>query len=262
MHAYTRNKIRTVWEIVQRLENWPSALALRIHKNRPYREVLRFRNGIHVSCRGGSRDWDVVHELFFMDSYGKALDVLRKATCSQPVVVDLGGNIGTFSLIAAATHPGAQIHAFEPGPPNLRMFEINRLLNPGLGERIRLVPEAVGGQTGKAVWFFDEKNPGASSLYASGDGGCEVQLRSLEEVVRGIGSRITLLKMDIEGAEYSVLEQTPEETWAQIDAIALEVHDDPAGKSRPDEFLSKLSSFGFSIEKESVVSFFLHRNGG
>src|SRR5262245_8953961 len=124
--AYKRNKIKTAWDIVQRIDNWPTALGMRLRRHRQGLRLLNFRDGLNVTCRGGTRDWDVVHELLFAGSYGRAMNFLRSLS-GKPLVLDLGGNIGLFSLLSASTHPGAEIHAYEPGPPNFRMFEMNCL---------------------------------------------------------------------------------------------------------------------------------------
>jgi len=40
-----------------------------------------------------------VHELYFAGSYGRAMQFLKNLP-GEPVVLDLGGNIGLFSLLA------------------------------------------------------------------------------------------------------------------------------------------------------------------
>jgi len=56
-----------------------------------------------------------------------------------------------------------------------------------------------------------------------------------------------------------VLEATPPELWSRIQAISLELHDDPAGKISQADFLKRMKDFGFKIEQETVCSHFLHR---
>lgn len=258
MADYKRNKIRTAWEIICAIENWPAAFGMRLRQNHQGLRLLNFRNGLNIACRGGTRDWDIVHELYFAGSYGRAINMLKDLP-GAPVVLDLGGNIGLFSLLAAQTHPAAQIYAYEPGPPNYQMFEMNCLANPGLSKRIHLCREAVAGHTRIAEWFFDEKNPGGSSLFANEGVKYHVQIRALAEVLRSLTSDVALAKIDIEGAEYEVLDSTPPELWTRVQAISLELHDNPGGKISRDDFLERMSGFGFKIEKETVISFFLHR---
>lgn len=257
MAEYHRNKIRTAWEIYRDIENWPVAFQMRFNKNRPGLRLLNFRSGLNVACRNETRDWDVVYELYFVDSYGSAMEFLKKIP-GRPVVLDLGGNIGLFSLLAAQTHPGAEIYSYEPGPPNHQMFELNCLANPALAKRIHLVKEAVAGKTQMADWFFDEQNPAGSTLFATTGVKYPVQIRAFAEVVKSLPGEIALAKIDIEGAEYELLESTPPETWERINAISLELHDSPGGLSR-ERFMERMKDFGYTIRQESVINHFLYR---
>jgi len=106
MAEYKHNKLKTAFEICSKIENWWSAWDLRLRKTQNRQELLRFKNGLNVVCRGGTRDWDVVHELFFMGGYAQAFEHLKNSG-EKPVVLDLGGNIGLFSLLAAHANPGS-----------------------------------------------------------------------------------------------------------------------------------------------------------
>lgn len=164
--VYRHNKVRTVIEIVRRIENWPTAIALRLFRRRPGLRLLAFRGGLNIACRGATRDWDVIHELFFAGSYRRALEYLHNQP-GTPTVLDLGGNIGLFSLLAVSSHGKARVIAFEPGAPNRRLFEMNRLANPALSDRIELRKEAVGGVARTAEWFFDKRIQAVQGYFAS-----------------------------------------------------------------------------------------------
>ncbi len=183
-----------------------------------------------------------------------------KSRPGQPLVLDLGGNIGLFSLLAARAHAAAQVYTYEPGPPNYRLFETNCLLKrAALAERIHLRKEAVAGRTCQTQWCFDDLNPGGSGLFATAGSKFPVQIRAFEEVVRGLPAPVDLVKIDIEGAEYSLLAETPREAWEKVGAISLELHDDPSGAVSQGQFLDQMRNLGFKIEEESVCSMFLHR---
>lgn len=106
MSSYRRNKLKTALDIYRQIENWPTGLALRLHKKRRGLRLLSFRNGLQVVCRGGTEDWTVIHELYFKGIYNQAMAYLPSMP-GRPVGFDLGANIGLFSLMAAATHPAA-----------------------------------------------------------------------------------------------------------------------------------------------------------
>ncbi len=262
MNTYPSNKFKTFAEIVGRIRNWPTAVGLRLYKKRKGLRLLEFKKGLTIILRGGTRDWDVVHELFFANSYEKAMKWLAALKDKEPTVIDLGGNIGLFSLKTSQTHPGAKITAFEPGPPNSRIFRMNLLANGGLDGRIFLREQAVAGTDGEAVWHFDIDNPGGSSLYGDNGGGegVKVTILAFDRVVDEHPGDIALVKIDIEGAEYDLLEHTAPTTWNRIHAIAIELHGDPSGKKSPELFLEEMKKYGYRIEQESVCSYFLQRD--
>jgi len=153
----------------------------------------------------------------------------------------------------------ATVHVFEPGPPNLRILEMNRLANPQLGQRIQVHCDAVGGTTRSGKWFFDEANPGGSSLFGQRGLGVDVQISAFADVVGALPDPISLIKIDIEGAEYGIVEKTPIEIWQRVPALSLELHDDPEGKTSNDQLLKKMEGFGYRVQPERVCSFFLTR---
>jgi FkbM family methyltransferase len=259
MQSYRKNKLRTLFQMVQRIHNWPTAFTLRLFRGRcAGLRLLAFRDGFNVVLRTGTQDWDVLHEIAFAGSYSRAFDFVSRRPAGASVL-DLGGNIGFFSLTCARRAPGARILAYEPGPPNYRMFEMNCLANPDLGARIELRRAAVGGIAREDNWFFDEANPGGSSLFGQQGKPCRVQIAAFAEVLAGLPRPIALVKIDVEGAEYEILEQTPPESWRDVPAISLELHDDPRGRLTNAAFLDRMRALGFTIEEETVCSFFLHR---
>jgi hypothetical protein len=53
----------------------------------------------------------------------------------------------------------------------------------------------------------------------------EVAVVTLDDLVRQVGGHIDVLKIDIEGAEFDVLERASSDALAEIDQILVEFHD-------------------------------------
>ena len=87
---YRRNKLKTLCEIVRRIENWPTAVGMRLRRGRPGLRLLHFRNGLNIVCRRESRDWDVIHELLFAGGYAFAMNRV-KSLSHRPTVLGLQG---------------------------------------------------------------------------------------------------------------------------------------------------------------------------
>jgi FkbM family methyltransferase len=255
--GYTRNKLRTALAFMQRIRNWPAAWRMKLRPRRGELRLLSFRDGLNLMIREGTGDEAVMHELMFAGGYRRALSYVGQVT--DCAVLDLGANIGLFSLMAARLNPKVQVYAYEPGPENADLMQINLLINPALKDRIHVLRKGVSGLEGKAQWSFDSDNPGASGLFYDGSRGVEVELVSLGQALEEAGKRKAFVKMDIEGSEYDVIRDTPESVWNQVCGLAFELHDDPRKLIRRGDFLARVEGLGFRIEKEEIISYFAYR---
>ena len=118
------------------------------------------------------------------------------------VVLDIGANVGFFTLLAARrTGPGGSVYAFEPLPRNLaylrRHLELNSVTN------VEVLPVALSSSAGTAR-FGSAANPAMGGLAVEGE--LEVRTETLDELVASKRVRPPgFLKIDVEGAEYDVL---------------------------------------------------------
>lgn len=126
------------------------------------------------------------------------------------VFVDLGANIGYFDLIASdAVGSTGKVFAFEPDPDNLRLLRKNVEVN-GCAN-VCIEPKAVTDVNRSVTLYLSSTNHGDHRIYASTDAKeSNDGLVRLSLVVEGVtldsyfppGSRVDLIKMDIQGAEY------------------------------------------------------------
>lgn len=253
-------KLNTFGRAVRRIENWPTALALRTLPQQHDTKAFRFRNGLKVLCRPGTEDWNVLTEVLLTDGYQRAFDYLR-ALPGAPHVLDLGANIGLFSLRAALEHPHVRVTAYEPAPPTIAVLKQNLLANPQLSARINVAECGAGSSTRTARFFYDESSAQSAGIYYERPGAFDVPLRSFADIVAAIPGQIALLKMDIEGAEFEIVRDTPAIVWNGVRAIAIELHPPLENTFGPDALLVKLQQAGFSVQKERIgtASYFLYR---
>ena len=252
-------KLARMGQYVRAYSNWLACCRLRWNLSKPTGEMrtVHFRNGLKMQVREGTPDMSVVSEVFLIGAYASAEKVIAEINgpCS---VVDLGANIGAFTLRCALVRPDAQIHAYEPGPQNARILAANIELNPALRDRIQFFEEAASDQTGTAYWHFDAENPGASSMTDSPQD-VPVQTRRFDEILARCESPIALVKIDIEGSEYLLLDSTTRETWEPVPAVMVELHDDPAGHSSPENWLRRMAEFGFTHRRREFTTLLLTR---
>lgn len=121
-----------------------------------------------------------------------------------PVVIDLGANIGLFSLYVFVLKPQARVVAFEPARDTFEILARNRRLNPGLSWEIQRY--AGWGEDGE-VRFQSESLSTSSHIGFNGSGGEVVPAITLETLLQEHlpDTRVDLLKVDIEGAEEAFL---------------------------------------------------------
>jgi FkbM family methyltransferase len=124
------------------------------------------------------------------------LDLLRP----EDLFVDVGANIGFFSVLAAGR--GARVKAYEPTPEASAMIERSVALN-GRHELVTVHPIACGAQSG--VTRFTTGLDIGNHIVQEGEPGIEVAISTLDEQLDGEHPPMTMLKIDAEGHDLDVL---------------------------------------------------------
>ncbi|MBI3441225.1 MAG: FkbM family methyltransferase [Proteobacteria bacterium] len=121
------------------------------------------------------------------------------------VFLDIGANIGTYSLQAAQLGVAREIHAFEPDPRNHAQLQANLYLNQ-VTERIQVHKLALSDKSGMLQFELGiEGKPDLTKVASAGGGPTKaIMAKALDEVVSYQGKKI-FLKIDTEGHEFEVL---------------------------------------------------------
>lgn len=199
--------------------------------NYPY--MVSLHNGLRLKVL----DWPdltTAWVVFFGNEYRVKHD--------DKVIVDCGANIGAFSLFASQMAPHSRIFAIEPFPSTYRglceILESNRL-----NQRVTALNVAVVGVP-RSVMMDDREGVASHSRRISEGVGVNVRGMSLEQIMEEQGlDEIDLLKVDIEGAEYELVRDTPISALRKMRRIGLEYH----RNGNPGDIFEKLKSAGFRI---------------
>jgi len=172
-------------------------------------------------------------------------------------IIDVGANIGQFSLIARHHNPTAVIDAFEPIPSAALKYEA--LFSDDASVQLHRV--ALGDKQGKLDLHLSRRMDSSSLLPIGSEqvtrfpgtdevGTISVKVMRLDDVLTEIRSPV-LLKLDVQGYELNVLKGA-EKLMDKIDAVYtecswLELYEGQALISEVAEYLEEL---GFKMEAQ------------
>jgi FkbM family methyltransferase len=183
---------------------------------KPY--VMKLPDGLGTYIRPRTYDAFIANEIFGQQQYlpHESMDVNEVVT-----VLDLGANIGLFSLWAIAKYNPKKIICVEPNAKNIELLQKNLELNQ-VESIVEIVEGAVGDRPGVMNLHNMPFNRGANYL-TDQDGGQTVVTCPLATIMQG--ERIDYLKMDIEGSERFVITDPNRPVFgSQIGYLNMELH--------------------------------------
>lgn len=242
----------------------------------------RLPNGLAV-CQHRSYETDFVYrEVFVEEVYTRHFTDLPPAPC----VIDVGANIGLFSLFIKQRYPQAQVYAFEPSPAHFELLVRNVA---GLDD-VHCFREGLGECTGTKILTyypdysllsgFHGNQAGDRQLLSAGiaqqlglgantnnedskyvellvDGKLdrveqiECPVTTLSCLIKAYAIRhIDLLKIDAEKAELDVLAGIAPENWPHIKRLAIEAH----SEANASAISNKLKEWGYDVASAKTTS--------
>lgn len=241
-------KMRSLLWAFRYFDNFSTYLELLRGRAKSVRCLLKTKDGISLLCRNNRWDVRIVTETFFDQVYGAGLRSIRRRR--KPVVVDIGGYIGDFSLYAAK-YLDATVIVYEPVPENYELAE-NRRQNPWAD--LRIWNRAVATTDEVAINLERDGNDlhASSYLYKRTNERIVVPASRLDDVfAENNVERIDLLKIDCEGGEYDILGTARDETLERIENIVLDYHGIKDWQRKLDTMLDRLRSLAYSVRLDS-----------
>lgn len=186
-------------------------------------------------------------------------ELFKKMVQNGMVVVDIGANIGYYTLIAARlVGKKGTVYAFEPEPSNYKLLCENIAINGYTN--IVPIEKAISNTSGKAKLYVDRAMGDVSSfakanvlLHSKNLSAClEVETVTLDDFFeRTVGDdRIDLMKIDVEGAEELVIGGADRVLRNNRLKIFMEFMPDQLRNAGTDplQLLYKLQNYGFAIK--------------
>lgn len=224
--------------LLKEVSNWPSYL---LYKARQSHQSFTFKLRNANSILVPKQMLPPFKEIFFDQVYLQGIPK-RLFQKEELTIVDIGANVGFFSVFMLFRHPKAKVYAFEPMPYNFsvleeykkeaklsNLFPVNKAVAGSL-EKLSLNYADSSSFTTMASIF---KNKGkAHSL--------EVDTTTLEQIVQEQAlPYIDFIKIDCEGSEYGILYKNSAALFQKINAMCIETH--PGQKEN--ENITSLAAF-------------------
>jgi len=174
------------------------------------------------------------------------LGPLRSLVRPGTFVIDVGANIGFFTLeFARWVGDGGKVLAIEPEPVNFGRLT-RGVSRAGLRHVVDLVQAAATERSGEVGLIMSPRHHGDHRI---GDGGLPVPAVTIDDLLAARGwPPVSLMKIDVQGAESRVLAGAGETLRALRPALFVEVCDEAlrTSQSSAEDLLAQLYGHGYS----------------
>ena len=172
------------------------------------------------------------------------VDGLAALVPTGSTTIDVGANIGFFSLrFARWVGPSGKVLAIEPEPRNVASLS-RRVQRAGVGDIVQRIAAAAADKPGELLLSVTPGHPGDHHV---SDSGMAVPAVTLDELVADDVRRVSLIKIDVQGAEAMVLagaqrviERNRPAIFVEIDAFSL-----ARSGSSPESLVEVLTNLGY-----------------
>ena len=194
--------------------------------------------------------YDSFSEIFIQNEYESFLP----ANKTFDKILDFGAHFGYFSLWLQSRQPERPLDALLVEPDERSQMAIENLVQRnGLSSRFRHISAAVGPKEQETIAFYSRPFMASSKFEGKKDEGIPSRKRILkqDEIMDWTSPPFDLLKVDIEGSEWSLLKDY-EGILRNTRRLLLEWHSWHDGGGGLPQIKERLSELDFRIEKESI----------
>ena len=241
------HKLNRYLNLVKHFSNWPQYLLFKLTATRGRSFAFQLRNSFKITVPANMLG--PFRECFLDELYLKHIDVasLQKKDLT---IIDIGANVGYFALFMFYKFPRARILSFEPIPYCFNVLKNYQQQYPAFNWKV--FQNAITDKDATIEIYTDKENDFSttSSLFFTDKAfRLEVTGKTLQHFIdaENIDS-INFLKLDCEGAEYSILHSLPESIWQKVENISLEAHHMAGEGENTENLVSFLKTKGFTVD--------------
>lgn len=241
----SKSKVRRYSNLIKTINNWPSYLGKKITGFGEYFEFdVKNLGKIKVKKNTLGTFRENFLDNTYLSDFPEAQFNKEKLT-----VIDVGANIGYFSLSFLAKYPQAKVYGFEPHPYCFTLLEdfhkeFNQfdweIYNTALAGEKGTLTLNTSTTDGYATMSSIFENVGKQQHFT-------IEADTLDSFISAHNiDQIDLIKMDCEGSEYPILYGLSEESLSKVDAFCIETHKGKQPDENIDSVVSYLEDKGFT----------------
>lgn len=174
---------------------------------------------------------------------------------NKRTIIDIGANVGDTALFMA--NAGATVYAFEPVPETYEMALKNLSLNPKLENKIHLFQNAIDGEHKNIRIYTEDYSNATASSFIETNHWTDIEAFKLEEIMEKYDIKPDILKLDCEGAEYSILDNSD---LSEFNEILMEYHEEITGISH-EILINNLVNMNFNVKIKNIKPYSLNELG-
>ena len=234
------NKIGFFIESYKLIKNWYNIpfVYYKIIKEKYF--VINLRNNLKCKIRIKSTDLQAFANVWLNKEYEEIGFFIE----SDESVIDIGAHVGLFTVYASQFCKNGKIISCEPIKENFELLKENVSMNNL--SNIILYNNAITDKNDKVKVYLNNDSA-ANSIYGDGEYYEEITTLSLSKILDENMNEKICLKLDCEGAEYQINNNTPDKYFEKISKICLEYHIINDGKSQLEKLKKRLNGLNYEL---------------
>ena len=224
------------------IENWREVISIYFNKKKEKFSILKTRNGLKIKLRNNSTDIQAFANVWLLEEYKKEKFLSKE----NDTVIDIGAHIGLYAMYISQTNKNVKIFSYEPVDENYNLLKENIEINSL--DNVKIFNFAVGKTIGKTKIFL-KNDQSAHNIYEKSEKYEIVNMTTLNKIIEENNfKKISILKLDCEGAEYDIFDNLSDENFEIIEKICFEYHILNNNYEKLDILKKKLSNKNFRLE--------------
>jgi len=183
--------------------------------------IYELKDGTKFKVRTNTNDFGIINEIYINKVHHKIIREIK----DNSIIIDIGAQIGVFSILAAKQAKNVQVYSYEPFEKSYALLIKNIALNR-LQKNIHAYKIGIGKKKEMRKLYINPANVGGHTFYEKTKKYIKIKTLPLKDIFKKNNlAHCDALKLDCEGAEYDIILNTPRKYLQKIKNISIEYHE-------------------------------------